>query len=60
MSQVNCRACGTQIPPRRLTAVPGTKFCVKCVDTYDTKKIDVEALVAKSSTSARNGFAPQD
>ena len=55
-----CVACGIDIPARRLAAVPGTKYCVKCVDAHDNKVVDPEEVCDKSSVSARNGWAPND
>jgi RNA polymerase-binding transcription factor DksA len=55
-----CQDCGNNISPGRLKAMPGTRYCVKCVDKHDKTEFDTEAIVAKSSTSARNGFAPND
>lgn len=60
MPEKKCKDCGNTISPGRLKAIPGTKYCVKCVDKHDQTTHDVEAITAKSSTSARNGFAPQD
>lgn len=60
MKKVKCANCGCEIPARRLTAVPGTKYCVKCVDEFVDDKFDPEEICAKSSVSARNGWAPND
>lgn len=35
-----CQACGKQIPPRRLLAVPLTRFCLPCQDTREQKGRD--------------------
>jgi RNA polymerase-binding transcription factor DksA len=60
MEQRNCKDCGKPISPGRLKAVPGTKYCVNCADKHDNTIHDVDNIVAKSSTSARNGFAASD
>lgn len=60
MPERKCKDCGNTISPGRLKAVPGTKFCVKCADKHDTTVHDVEQIVSKSSSTARNGFAASD
>lgn len=50
-----CAKCGIQIPHGRLEAVPNTIHCVKCVG--DPAPPDANLICAKSSESARNGFA---
>lgn len=58
--EIKCEACGTIIPPRRLAAVPGTKYCVGCVDEFVDEAPDPEEVCAKSSITGRNGFAASD
>lgn len=54
-----CLDCGSEIPAKRLTAVPDAKYCVKCVDQH-IDDLDPDEICAKSSISARNGWAPND
>jgi DnaK suppressor protein len=35
-----CQACGKKIPPRRLLAVPLTRFCLPCQDIREQKGRD--------------------
>lgn len=55
-----CLACGQEIPAERLEAVPGTVYCVKCVDKHGPKKVwDPEVVCAKASPGGQNGFSPK-
>jgi RNA polymerase-binding transcription factor DksA len=54
-----CADCGVDIPARRLAAVPDARYCVKCVDKH-LEDFDPEEICARSSVSARNGWAPND
>lgn len=56
---VKCEHCQEPIPKARLDALPGVKFCVKCVDEFGPKKIvAVEDITAQPSLECQNGFAP--
>ena len=57
---MNCQDCQAEIPPERLEAVPGTKYCVKCSPNHPLPTPDPNILCARASASAQNGFAPKD
>jgi len=57
---MRCEECGQTIPEGRLQALPGTKYCLKCSDKHTPDYVDYDHVVAKSSSSGRNGFAPKD
>ncbi len=59
---MKCVDCGKAIPKERLKIVPETRQCVGCAGTkprIDYYK-DPEDWCAKSSDTARNGFAKND
>ena len=60
-STSKCQHCGEAIPAERLEALPGTIYCVKCVDKHGPKKVyDPYELCAQPSLSCQNGFSRSD
>ena len=59
---MHCLDCGNVIPPARLEALPGTDYCVKCVDNNSTPvvarviyshKCDSELFIAHGKENVR-------
>jgi DnaK suppressor protein len=38
-----CMHCDDEIKPKRLDAVPWTKFCIRCQEAADRQEIDIES-----------------
>lgn len=58
---VRCENCDEKIPQARLAAMPGTTFCVKCVDKFGPQVIiDPDSICAQPSVTGRNGFSKDD
>ena len=43
---MNCASCHDQIPPKRLAAVPNTRFCLTCQSKRDKKIIPLDSAIA--------------
>lgn len=43
-----CRSCASPIPDARLTAVPGTQFCVACAEKLQERHVDPFEVVTES------------
>ena len=47
-----CQYCRKAIPPKRLNAVPWTRFCIQCQETADRQGMEVPDFTAKTQASA--------
>ena len=57
----DCLHCGKPIPAERLELLPGTVYCVSCVDKHGPKKTyDPYEVCAQPSLSCQNGFSKAD